>query len=237
MASKQDSTSVQGINYYEETDAAYCHGTKQDLIDSGKTLPEWFPGVGKNSKQAVIIGPNELRAVGFDPLIAEVRIERSADDAGCFDVQLSYTTVEVARREVIERAKFEHLAYQVAANRAKGWVNGLPDKADTFKKVGARLVEQQVDIIFGGIARKRGGYTFTKQTIRDFEDAINSACNILRSGEVEYCQFGRDDEVRRLVADAFNRDMCLSLTGHMRDAWIARFLRERELEKVVAEPA
>lgn len=128
----------------------------------------------------------------------------------------------------------EERAYQEAANLAKSWLDRMPGNADAFKRLVCLSIARQVEISLDCYGRDRGGYSFTKKTIREFDDAINLACNILRNGEVEYCEYERDNEVRRLVSDAFNRDMSLRLTGHERNRLIERFIREREQESADA---
>jgi hypothetical protein len=227
MAVDQDNTSLLEVFCYEEADAKYYCGTKAEFVSSGKFKSEWFPGVKGNNKTSMTIEGDELLSLGYDPLIAQLKIDRSEEGQGLFDVQMSFTDEEAQRREQIKKKELEELAYKEASALAKGWNDGLPTSVEGFKKHSAWLINEMMTIHFNeGTGSKRGGYSFDKKTVREFDLAVEALCNILINGEVKFNKFMHEQRQRDHATDAFNRGVCLSFTGHERDALIQRFMNE-----------
>jgi len=119
------------------------------------------------------------------------------------------------------------LAYKEASDLAKRWNDGLPASAQDFKKRSAWLIGEMLENHFNdGVGSKRGGYSFDKETVREFDRAVDALCNILIAGKVKFSQFEQDQQRRNHVADAFNRGRCLAFTGYERDRLVQRFMNE-----------
>lgn len=235
MADNQDTTNDQGVFFSEDASGRYTTGTKAELVGTGKFKPEWFPGAKGNNKTSVTIEGTALLSSGLDPLIVKLRIDRSEEGGGLFDVALFFTDEEEERRSQIQAKEFEGRAYKEAAELAKRWINGLPSSVEEFKKHAAWQVNNMMTINFNeGTFSKRGGYSFDKKTVREFDLAVDALCNILLNGKVSYYQFGHEQKRRDLAADAFNRGLCLSFTGHERNRLVERFMRELDASKADA---
>ena len=227
MAVNQDTTNDQLIFFSEDASGRYSTATKAELISTGKFKPEWFPGTKGNKKTSVTIEGDALRSSALDPLIAKLRIERSEKGRGFFDVALLFTDEEEERRSQIHKKEIEERAYKEASDLAKRWIDGLPDSVDAFKKHSAWQINNMMTIHFNeGSLSKRGGYSFDKKVVREFDLAVDALCNILLNGKVNYYQFGHEQKRRDIAAEAFNRGLCLNFTGHERDALVQRFMRE-----------
>jgi hypothetical protein len=146
MAVDQDNTSSNELDFQEETDAMYCTATKAKLIGTGKFKPEWFPGVKGNHRQLVTIENDALRAMGFSPLIAELKIARSEENRNIFDVQMIFTDEEAERRELIKRRGFDETVYKEGFKQAKKWIDELPDSVESFKKQSVWLIRASLII-------------------------------------------------------------------------------------------
>lgn len=235
MANNQDTTNDQGLFFNEDASGRYTTGTKAELVGTLKFKPEWFPGAKGNKKTSVTIEGDTLRSSGLDPLIVKLRIDRNEEVSGLFDVALFFTDEEEKRRSQIKAKEIEERAYKEASDLAKRWIDGLPDSIDGFKKHSAWQVNNMMTINFNeGTFSKRGGYSFDKKVVREFDLAVDALCNILLNGKVNYYQFGHEQRRRDLAADAFNRGLCLNFTGHERNALIQRFMNELDASEADA---
>lgn len=227
MAVEQDNTSNQELINTVDVVEKYITGTKAELLAAGKFKPEWFPGVKGNHKNTMTIVSDELRSIGFDLIIEKLQITRNEEYRGCFDIEMIFTEEEQARREQIEKKEFKELAYKEAADLAQRWIDGLPTSVEDFKKRSSSHINEMMTIIFNeGIASARGGYSFNKKTVHEFDLAVDALCNILNNGDVKFYQFGQEQKRRDYAAEAFNRGLCLHLTGHERDALVQRFMNK-----------
>lgn len=152
-----------------------------------------------------------------------------------FYVELLFTDEEKERRSQINAKEFEARAYKEASDLAKEWIDRLPDSVDAFKKHSAQQINNMITIHFNeGHYSKLGGYSFDKKVLREFDLAVDALCNILLNGKVNYYQFADEQKRSDLAADAFNRGLCLSLTGHERNNLVERFMRDLAASKADA---
>lgn len=235
MAVNQGNTKNEGL-YFDDGEIGVYSGPKDELLATGKFKPEWFPGV-KGNKNNMTIEGKELRTIWTDPSIVKLEISRDEDAHGrkLFYVGVFFTEEETARRKQMQAQEFRELAYKEASALAKGWVDDLPDSVESFKNKSARRLARQIEIHEEYLSR--GGYSFDKETMRNFDHAVMLLCNTLTNGKVRYDQFFQDQQRRDYAADAFNRGICLSLTGHERDVLIQRFMREFVVSEAEAVPA
>lgn len=235
MTTENSSTSKQefGDLYVDDN---YLHGTKAEFVATGKFKPEWFPGVKGNHKITMDIEGDELRSLWPDPLIAKLQITRNEEELGrgYFDAEIVFTAEEQARRNEIKAEELKESAYQVASGLAKSWISSMPDSVEDFKKQSAQNIGKQIEIF----ARfSKGGYSFDKKTMREFDHAVMMLCDTLIEGKVNYDQYYQDKWLRDHAEDAFNRGICLCLTGHERNYLIERFLQEFVKRETEAVPA
>lgn len=234
MTTEQSNTSTQefGDLYVDDN---FLSGTKAEFLATGKFKPEWFPGVKGNHKITMDIEGDELRALWPDPLIAKLQITRDEESArGRFYAEIVFTAEEQARRNEIKHKELEESAYQVASGLAKSWISSMPDSVEDFKKQSAQNIGKQIEIF----ARfSKGGYSFDKKTMREFDHAVMMLCDTLIEGKVNYDQYYQDKWLRDHAEDAFNRGICLCLTGHERNDLIERFLHEFVTSKPESIPA
>lgn len=230
MAVNQVTTNNQALFFEEDAGGRYYIGfTKAELVGTGKFKPEWFP---RNNKKSMVIEADELLLFGFDPLIVKVEINRFEGGRGLFDVAMFFSDKEAERRSQIKIKELEEQAYKEASELAKGWIDRMPNSVDAFKKQSAWLVDKMMTINFNeGSGSKNGGYSFDKKTVREFDLAVEAACNILLKGEVKFHQIVHEQRIRELATDAFSRGICLSFTGHQRNAMVQRFLDELAVSK------
>jgi hypothetical protein len=234
MATKKDTTNDQGLFFKENPSGRYTTGTKAELVGTLKFKPEWFPGAKGNHKASMTIKGDKLLSIELDPAIVTLQIDRSAEGLGLFDVAMLYSDEEEERRSYIQEKEFEELAFKEASALAKQWLNYLPDSVESFKRFSARLISSQIENFSSSLLLK-GGYSFDKKTLRAFDDKVILLCNVLIDGEVKYSQYSKEQYIRDQVADAFNRGLCLSLTGHERNALVERFLHESSASAVKTE--
>lgn len=235
MAVNQGNTKNEDL-YFDDGEIGVYSGTKDELLATGKFKPEWFPGVKSNKNNMTIEG-KELRTIWTDPSIVKLEISRDEDAHGrkLFYVGVFFTEEETARRKQMQAQEFRELAYKEASALAKGWIDSMPDSIESFKKQRARLIGRQIEIHEEYLSRD--GYSFDKETMRNFDHAVIMLCNTLANGKVRFDQFFFDQQRRDYAAEAFNRGLCLSLTGHGRDALIQRFMREFVVSKAEEIPA
>ena len=227
MAVDQDNIALLELLTCEETDAKYFAGTKAEFLATGIFKPEWFPDAKGVNNGPLSIEGDELRLIGFDLVIEEMRIECDEEDPRLFNIQMSFTEEEQRRRELVHAEKIKEMAYKEASTLAKGWNDRLPTSVDGFKKHSAWLINEMMTINFNeGTGSKRGGYSFDKKTVCEFDLAVEALCNILINGEVKFNKFSHKQVQSNHADDAFNRGMCLSLTGHERNALVHRFMNE-----------
>lgn len=224
MAIEQRNTNNENLHIGENE--KFYSGTKAALIATGKFKPEWFPGAKGSHKNEMTIEGKELRTLWPDHLIVKLQISRDEDWKGrkLFYIKVFFTEEEQERRKEIEAQKFEERAYAEASALAKGWIDDLPDSVERFKNQSAKRLARQIEIHEEYLSR--GGYSFDKETMRNFDHAVMLLCNTLVNGKVMYDQFFQDQWRKDCAADAFNRGLCLSLTGHERNDLIQRFMNE-----------
>ncbi len=218
MAIKQDNTT--------KLELSFTTADKAEFVATGLFKPEWFPGAKGNDKKEVTIEGDKLRSVIFDPAVEKIKITRSDEGRGLFDVEIVYTEEERMRRERLRKEQLMENAYKEASSLAMGQIKNLPDSVESFRRHGAWRMEQMIDIHFKGLVSDRGGYSFDKKTVQSFNNTVAVLCDILRTGGVVFEQFAQDDERSNIINDAFNRGICLGLTGYERNELIRRFMRE-----------
>jgi hypothetical protein len=218
MAIKQDNTT--------KLELPFTTADKAEFVATGLFKPEWFPGAKGNGKKEVTIDGDELRSVIFDQTVEKLKITRSDESRGLFDVEIVYTEEERMRRDRLSKEHFMENAYKEASTVANDQIERLPDSVESFRRHGAWRMEQMIDIQFNGLVSDRGGYSFDKKTVQSFNNTVAVLCDILKKGGVEFEQFAQDDERRNIIKDAFNRGICLGLTGYERDVLIRRFVSE-----------
>ena len=237
MATDQDNTSIQELLCYEDDGSRYYSGTKAQFVDTGKFKPEWFPGVKGNNKTLMTIERNQFLSSGFDPLIAKLQITRNEESRNLFDIEMRFTDEESERRSQIHAKELEYRAYKEASSVAKRWIDGMPASIEGFKKHSAWLINEMIMINFNEGSLNPGGYSFDKKTVREFNLVVEVLCNTLLNGKVNFYPFGHEQKRRDLAAEAFNRGLCLSFTGHQRNALVDRFLDEMAASKADAAHA
>lgn len=206
MAGNQNTTIKRGMAYEEGLRCDYYSGTKDELLGTGKFRPEWFPGDGANKKTCMTYDGEALhRLSGVPPEIAYLQIYRKDATRKTFYVRARVSEDEQNRRRY--KADMALLAQEKekALALARGWIDGLPDSIESFKKGGARYVEGWNRILADGLVGRRGGYSFEKTTMEKFNQAVQSLVEIIMNGEVEFSPLIHDQRRSELAREAFDR--------------------------------
>lgn len=223
----EDNINEPGLSSTEMDCVFNYHGKKEKLIGTGLFKRDWFPGENGNKKTIHLVPGEELHSAGHALYIDYAYIDRHDSKCETFDINLFFTTEEFHRRQnvgliPIRKAKAMELAL--------GWINGLPQSPEDFKKRGAKYITDILSTVSDGMVAKRGGYFLKQDTIDDFNKAFEVAKQILINGATGFNAEVHKQQRLQHSREAFDRHLAISFLESEIEAEFKKFNSEVESE-------
>lgn len=170
-------------------------GTMQQLVETGKFKPEWFPGMPGNRSTSSV-----LKNVEFEGrIIPELLITRKDRTRRRFHVMASVDEHEQALR----RYQGEHeKAHANSLERVTAWLRSMVKSKEQFVAMNAYTLRSIVSIHVDSM-KCEAGYSYPDEAMAKIRAAIDALGESLKTFEVDYSPDEHEAIRQRLAEDAF----------------------------------
>lgn len=202
----------------------YYNGTMTQLLDTGKFLPEWFPGMPGNKPTS-----KTMKGIEFEGrAIPELRICRKDSSRRRFTV---WAAVDEHEQELRRYQEGLQEAHAKSMERATAWLRSMVKSKEQFVAMNTYMLKHLIGMHIDRM-KSEAGYSFSDETMAKIRAAMDALADSLKKFEVDYSPDEHEASRLRLAVDAFeNQGMGRLIDAHQglgidREAEKAKFVSE-----------